>query len=267
MTRPIQAGVPITKSRIPARLDLFQSLSGLALAIFMWTHLILVSSILLGKDAMLFVTHMMEASFLRPDRPGGYSAIPAVVALSVFALFILHAGLAMRKFPSNWQQNATFRSHMKMMRHNDTSQWYLQAVTGFVMFFIGSVHIYTMFTQADNIGPYASSDRMVTGLLWPLYLVLLFCVELHAAVGMYRLAIKWGVFDRGDPIATRKWLKRMKTGMSVFFLTLGLLSFAAYVKIGIEHRAHAGERYGSQTEATSQLAAEPTITLDRGFSQ
>ena len=45
-------------SPIPARLDLVQSLTGLALALFMWTHLILVSSILLGKDAMLFVTQM-----------------------------------------------------------------------------------------------------------------------------------------------------------------------------------------------------------------
>ncbi len=31
----------------------------------MWTHLILVSSILLGKDAMLWITHLMEARFLR----------------------------------------------------------------------------------------------------------------------------------------------------------------------------------------------------------
>ena len=266
MKRPIQAGVSTTKSRIPARLDLVQSLSGLALAVFMWTHLILVSSILLGKDAMLFVTHMMEASFLS-DGPGGYPAIPAAIALVVFALFILHAGLAMRKFPANWQQNTTFLSHMKMMHHDDTSQWYLQFVTGSVMFFIGSVHVYIMFAQADNIGPYASSDRVITGLLWPLYLVLLFCVELHAAVGVYRLALKWGVFDRGDPIATRKRLKQVKNGMSVFFIILGLASLAAYAKIGIEHRAHAGERYESQALAAPPTTLASTRSLDRGSLQ
>jgi len=267
MKRPIQAGASTQKSRMPARLDLAQSLSGLALAIFMWTHLILVSSILLGKDAMLFVTHMMEASFLRPDSPGGYPAIPAAIALGVFALFILHAGLAMRKFPANWQQNTTFWSHMKMMRHSDTSQWYLQFVTGFVMFFIGSVHIYIMFSQADKIGPYASADRVVTGLLWPLYLVLLFCVELHAAVGVYRLAIKWGIFDKGDPLATRKRLKQVKNGMSVFFIVLGLASLAAYAKIGIEHRDHVGERYGSRSAVSAELATAEAATPVRGSQQ
>ena len=267
MKRAIQAGVSTQKSRMPARLDLTQSLSGLALAIFMWTHLILVSSILVSKDAMLFVTHMMEGSFLRPDQPGGYPAIPAAIALGVFALFILHAGLAMRKFPANWQQNTTFWSHMKMMRHSDTSQWYLQFVTGFVMFFLGSVHIYIMFSQADKIGPYASADRVVTGLLWPLYLVLLFCVELHAAVGVYRLAIKWGVFDTGDPLITRKRLKQIKNGMSVFFIVLGLASLAAYMQIGIEHRDHAGERYGIHALATPQIAAAHAVPFDRGSLQ
>ena len=35
-----------------------------------------------------------------------------------------------------------------------------------------------------------SADRFVTDVMWPLYLVLLFAVEIHAALGMYRLAIK-----------------------------------------------------------------------------
>ncbi|MFQ5697559.1 MAG: fumarate reductase cytochrome b subunit [Myxococcota bacterium] len=244
---PPEAVERLEKSRMPARLDLIQSISGLALAVFMWTHLVLVASILAGKDAMLWVTHLMEASFLKPDEPGGYPIIPAIIALGVFALFMLHAVLAMRKFPSSWRQHRIFRSQMKMMHHTDTNQWYLQAVTGFVMMFIGSVHIYIMFTQADNIGPYASADRFVTGMLWPLYLVLLFCVELHAAVGVYRLAVKWGVFDGRDPTLTRKRLKLAKNGMSAFFLVLGVLTFAAYVKIGIEHRDHAGERYRAES--------------------
>ena len=38
-------------------------------------------------------------------------------------------------------------------------------------------------------------------------------------------------------------LKRLKWGITVFFLTLGLLTLAAYMKIGHEHRDRAGERY------------------------
>jgi len=237
----------VRKSRMPARLDLAQSLSGLALGLFMWAHLILVSSILLGKDAMLAVTRFMEASFLRPDEPHGYPIIVCAVAVAVSFLFVLHAGLAMRKFPATWRENRIFRSHMSMMQHTDTNQWYTQAATGFIMFFLGSVHLYAMMTQYDKIGPYESSDRIVTGWFWPLYLVLLFSVELHAAIGMYRLSVKWGVFDGKDPRQTRKRLKRAKKILTVFFLTLGLLSLGAYVKIGIEHRDRAGERYAVST--------------------
>jgi fumarate reductase subunit C len=74
-------------------------------------------------------------------------------------------------------------------------------------------------------------------------LVLLFCVELHGGVGLYRLAVKWGWFEGDDPNRTRVLLKRLKWGITVFFLLLGLLTLAAYMKIGYEHRDRAGERY------------------------
>jgi hypothetical protein len=52
------------KSRWPARLDVLQSLSGLALALFMWGHMFFVSSILISKDAMWMITKMFEGYFL-----------------------------------------------------------------------------------------------------------------------------------------------------------------------------------------------------------
>jgi fumarate reductase subunit C len=241
------------KSPIPARLDLAQSLTGLALALFMWTHLILVSSILLGKDAMQFVTDMMEAKFLS----GGEHGYPIFVTLTgvvVAALFIVHAGIALRKFPSSWAQHRELRNQMSILNHPDTRHWYTQAATGFVMFFLGSVHIYIMTTQPATIGPYGSADRFVTDVMWPLYLVLLFAVEIHAALGMYRLAIKWGIFDGKNPVATRKRLKLVKNLFTVFFLALGLATFAAYMKIGIEHRDRAGERYATESHVSAPVA-------------
>lgn len=235
-------------SRMPARLDLAQSVSGLVLGLFMWTHLLLVSSILLGKDAMHFVSKMMEMSFLTASGEG-YPVIVSLVGITISALFIVHAGLAMRKFPSNWKQAATFREHMAMMRHPDTSHWWRQVVTGFVMFFLGSVHLYVIITHPAEIGPFASSDR-VYGFMWPLYLVLLFAVEVHAAIGMYRLAVKWGVFDGVDPRQSRKRLQLVERGLTLFFLTLGVASLIAYMKIGYEHRDHAGEPYSSTEEAS-----------------
>ena len=52
------------KSRWPARLDLIQSASGLFLGLFMWGHMAFVSSILISKDAMWWVTKMFEGQFV-----------------------------------------------------------------------------------------------------------------------------------------------------------------------------------------------------------
>jgi len=244
----------VRKSRVPARLDLLQSLSGLVLGVFMWIHLVLVSSILLGKGAMNGLSRFMELSFLKPG-PGGYPFVPWIITFGIFLIFILHAGLAMRKFPSTWKQNKIFRSHMKMMHHSDTTLWYVQVVTGFIMFFLGSVHLYVMLTNPGNIGPYASADRFVTDWMAPLFLILLFAVELHAAIGMYRLAIKWGVLDGEDPHVARKKFKKIKNITSVFFLTLGILSWIVYVTIGVNHRDHAGERYQSSISVNTTFVA------------
>jgi len=77
--------------------------------------------------------------------------------------------------------------------------------------------------------------------MWPLYLVLLFLVELHGGIGLYRLALKWGDFR--DAGAARRKLNRLKWGLTGFFLVLGLLTLAAYIKLGMEHAPHVGERY------------------------
>jgi fumarate reductase subunit C len=226
-------------SAAPARLDVTQSLSGLALALFMWVHLFLVSSILLGKDAMFYVTGFFELSFLHGWRHG-YPFLVSVIGVAIFLIFILHAGIALRKFPVSWRQHRTFRHQMAMMKHSDTNLWYWQAVTGFIMFFLGSVHVYVMISHPDEIGPYASSDRFVTENFWPLYAILLVAVELHATIGMYRLAVKWLSFTGKS---TRKRLKVLKNALTVFFLTVGAVTFATYVTIGLEHRDYAGERY------------------------
>ena len=84
---------------------------------------------------------------------------------------------------------------------------------------------------------------MWSGKWWPLYLVLLFAVELHGGVGLYRLAVKWGWFSGRDANATRHRLKTLKWALTAFFLALGLATLAAYIKIGVDHAEHAGEPY------------------------
>lgn len=220
----------------PARLDLTQSLTGLFLALFMWLHMFFVATILLGKDTFWSVARTFEGYFVF-----GHHAIPGLVSVivaGVISIIAVHAILALRKFPANWKQYSSFWVHMRDMQHIDTTLWFTQVVTGFAMFFLASAHLYIMLSRPDLIDPYGSADRVWSGHFWPLYLVLLFCVELHGGIGLYRLALKWGWFTSGNPKEARARLHFIKWTTTAFFIILGLATLAAYVKIGIDH-AHA----------------------------
>ena len=228
------------KSRWSAKLDLAQSVSGLLLGLFMWGHMFFVSTILISEDAMWSVTKFFEGYFFFGR---AYPILVSFVVATVFALFIVHAALALRKFPINYGQYRTYRDHMAMMRHEDTTLWYWQVVTGFAMFFLASVHLYQMMMHPSQIGPWLSADRVWSGLWWPLYLVLLFAVELHGGIGLYRLAVKWGWFASDDDRVTRRRLKKVKWALSVFFIVLGLATLGAYIKIGIGRDARIGKEF------------------------
>ena len=227
-------------ARWPARLDVVQGASGLALALFMWGHMLFVSSILVSRDAMWAIARFFEGQYLF-GRP--YPALVSAVVAVVAALFVVHAALALRKFPASFRQFAAFRSHAAQMKHADTTLWLWQVATGFALMFLASVHLYTMLVHPERIGPFESADRVWSDRMWPLYLALLFAVEVHGGIGLYRLAVKWGVFGDGDAALVRRRLKRAKWAITVFFLALGLATLAAYVRIGIEHEAHYGEPY------------------------
>jgi fumarate reductase subunit C len=228
------------KSRWPARMDLAQSLTGLVLGLFMWGHMFFVSSILRGKDAMWTITKLFEGYFFFGT---AYPGMVSVIVGGIFAILIVHAFLAMRKFPANYAQYRTFIGHRKLMAHEDTTLWWVQAVTGFLLFFIAAAHLYQMLMHPADIGPYGSADRVWSGRWWPLYLVALFAVELHGGIGLYRLCVKWGWLEGKDANASRKRLKTLKWVLTVFFIALGLATLAAYMKIGYDHRDRVGEVY------------------------
>jgi len=228
------------KSRVPAKLDYIQSATGLFLGLFMWGHMLLVSSILISKDFMYGVTKFLEASFIVD---GGSPILVSIAALVIFIIFITHAAMGMRKLPGNFKQYQVMKAHADNMDHEDTKLWFIQAFTGFAMFFLGSIHLYIIMTNSDAIGPYASADRVWSEWMWPLYILLLLAVEFHGTIGLYRLAVKWGWFDGNDPKAARAKLKTWKKALTYFFLILGFATLAAYMKIGMDHADKAGERY------------------------
>jgi fumarate reductase subunit C len=244
---------PVEMKKWPAWLDLAQSLTGLALVAFMWVHLMLVSSVHISKDAMNTIAGFFELKFLHPEGHG-YPAVVVVIGIIIFSIFILHAGIAMRKFPATWKQYRLLNRQMGMMKHADTNLWFIQALTGFIMFFFGSVHLYTMISQAANINADAAADRFVSGNLWPMYLILHLSVGLHLVVGMYRLAVKWGPFDGKNPRRNRVIMKRVRDALIVFYLVIGLFTLKEYIKIGLENRT---ERLGHSPRAEAVTDQTP----------
>lgn len=245
-------------NRWPARFDLLQGLTGLILVLFMWAHMFLVSSILLGKDAMAFVTRLLEGE---PIFGRSYPIIVSVVAFFIFSLVVIHAFFAIRKIPSSYREYRQFHAHMQRFHHLDTWTWYAQVLTGFVLFFLIPIHLYQVMMHPGDIGPYASADRIWTGHFWPLYLFLLFAVEIHAGVGIYRLVIKWGILLGDNPARARRRLHRIKWCLTVFFIVLGLLTLAAYMKIGFEHADRAGERYIPTVERSLAAPDKPAANI------
>ncbi len=222
--------------RANAWLDLLQGVSGAVLVAFMWVHMFLVSSILLGKDAMYTVTRMLEGEFLF-GRP--YPALVSAVAVGVLAIFLVHALVAIWKLPGSYRQYRVFWHHSRGLRHTDTTLWLVQVVTGLVLMFTATIHLYDMIMHPDMIGPHASSARVYGG-TWLLDLVLMFAVEVHAGVGIYRLILKWDLFGL---TRRRQLLRRVVAAIVLFYLVLGSFTFAAYLRIGAEPAVQAGERY------------------------
>ncbi|HHO65535.1 MAG TPA: fumarate reductase cytochrome b subunit [Epsilonproteobacteria bacterium] len=228
------------KSRIPAKLDFLQSATGLFLALFITFHILFESSILFGKEAMYRLTKMFEGE---PFIEGGEPLIITALAILIFSMFIFHAFLAMRKFPASYKEYQRYRAHRELLKHQDTNLWFIQITTGFAMFFLGSIHLYMMMTQPEKIGPYASADRIFSDWMWPMYLLLLISVVLHAWVGVYRLIIKWGWFDGEDPRKNRQRSKLIIKVLIAVYLFIGLVSLASYMKIGYDHQDDYGSRY------------------------
>ena len=246
------------KSRLPARLDLLQSGTGLVLGLFVWAHIVLDASIILGTEAFNWVSKNMELAFLS-DTGHGYPIAVFFAAFVVFTLFIIHALLGMRKFPISWKQHRIMKDQMTMMKHQDTNLWYIQALTGFIMFFAGSVHLYTMLTHPDAIDPYLCAGRVVSDNMWLAYLILLVCVVLHGNIGLYRLCMKWGWFQGADYQHGRKnreKLKNLRNKLIIGFLSVGLLALLGFAIIGLRHKDGGPDQ---STYAALAHEAEPAV--------
>ncbi len=228
------------ESRRQVIYELISGLSGLALALFMWGHMFFVASILLGTRGFDWLAEALEVTYI---------AQPTVVI--IFALFVIHAALAARKIPAQLRERRRFAHLAKELRdserqwrnigpdgvlkpHVESWLWIWQVRTGMIMLVLGSFHLVligldiftTLFGDRAGIEAATSMARTAGGLVW-VYGVLLLCVEFHAGIGLYRLAIKWGAGAR----LSRTALWRVEKFLFWFFLGLGLVVLLVLAEI------------------------------------
>lgn len=231
--RPRIAPAPSLRSRAVARRQLVYELisgaSGLALALFMWGHMLLVGSILTGQRGFDWLAGSLEEYYI---------AQPTMFAITL--LFLVHAVMASRKIPAQLQERRRMRRLAEGLKdrnaagrvqpfapHLESMLWIWQVRTGMVVLVLGSFHLVLigidvltpLFGERVGIEAVSTQARVGAG-LWIVYGVLLVCVEFHASVGLYRLAVKWGVGSR----ITRKTLWRLERVIFVAFLGLGLVT-------------------------------------------
>ena len=121
------------------------------------------------------------------------------------------------------------RGDERFQPHVESLLWIWQLRTGLVIIILGSFHLLLIgsdvfrATMEGGLGIEAlrSLDR-VQGGLWMVYAVLLICVEFHASVGLYRLAVKWGFGSR----LGRHTLHRIEQVLLWLFLGLGIVVLA-----------------------------------------
>ncbi len=198
--------------RTSAYLDWLQMLSGVALILFMWSHMFLVASVNLGPNVMNRLAEFLEDTYMA--QVGG-----PVVAF----VFLLHFILAARKVPFRVEQQSAIWKLSRQLRHTDTYLWLIQALTAMIILIMGSIHMWTVLTNLPITA--AKSAARVQGGFWLVfYLILLPMVELHVGIGFYRIAVKWGFSRRKD----RKRYKRLENYLTAIFICIGLITLVRF---------------------------------------
>ncbi|MBT8405980.1 MAG: succinate dehydrogenase/fumarate reductase cytochrome b subunit [Deltaproteobacteria bacterium] len=204
-------------SRTSAYLDWLQMLTGAALILFMWSHMVLVASVNLGAGVMNALAHFLEKTYMA--QVGG----PIIGCI-----FLLHFILAARKVPFRVDQQTTIWKLSRQLRHTDTYLWLVQAISAMIILIMGSIHMWTVLTDLP-ITAAKSAGRIQGGFWFVFYLILLPMIELHVGIGFFRIAVKWGFARRQD----RKKFKKFENYLTVIFVIIGLITLVRFLLLKV----------------------------------
>jgi len=204
----INPSMPYARPNRDACLDWLQMLSGAALVLFMWCHMLLVSSVIISPNLMNAIAWFFEATYMA--QVGG----PLI-----FLIFLGHFILAARKIPFTADGQEIAWAHAKMLRHRDTWLWLVQITTAMIVLVMGAIHMWVVLTDLPIDAAKSAARVQSGGWLW-FYLVLLPMVELHVGIGAYRIGVKWGFINREN----RPLAKKIELGMFCGFMLIGLVT-------------------------------------------
>ena len=209
---PVRDRARAGEARTIARLELALSATGVGLAGFMVTHMGLLFTVLLGANALDTLAEFMERYYLL------HAFVPVLAVM-----FVGHVYLAARKVPTAFPQQRALVRHMRSLRHLDTWTWAAQVLTGIALLALAAIHLWVVLADLP-IEASKSGARVFGVYLW-FYLAFIVVVEAHMSIGLYRLAVKWG-------LATRPWAHRILTAWTVAILSLGFAILVALYRIG-----------------------------------
>ncbi len=165
--------------RASKKLDFYQVISGLLLTCFIFGHLLLVSSVLLGTSVFDSICWILEVTYLE------IIVTPAILLL-VFAHFLIAA----RKMPFRQGEFITFMEHSKAMKHPETWAWLIQIVTAICILALASTHIFQVMSDLPITAAKSAARVQEMGSLF--YFSLLIVAWLHVGIGIFRMGVKYG---------------------------------------------------------------------------
>ncbi|OIQ51881.1 Fumarate reductase cytochrome b subunit [Pseudodesulfovibrio hydrargyri] len=198
-------------------LDWLQMLTGASLILFMWCHMLLVSSVVISPRLMNAIAGFFEATYMA--QVGG----PLI-----FLGFLLHFVLAARKIPFRAEGQKTIWQHARMMHHGDTWLWVVQIVSAMLILVMGSIHMWVVLTDLP-ITAAKSAARVQSGFWAVFYFFLLPLAELHVGIGFYRIGVKWGFIKDRE----RDKFKRGENLLTGMFIAIGLITLIRFLFLSV----------------------------------
>ncbi len=217
------------------KLEFYQVATGILLTCFVFGHLLLVSSILLGVNFFNALAYFLEVTYIE-------LLILPIILIIMFTHFIVAA----RKFPFRQGEMKAMYNHSKSMKHPETWAWAVQAITAIALLALASTHIFQVLLDLP-ITAEKSAARMQTEGATLFYTALLFCSWLHVGIGVFRLGVKYGYITA----ANRACSTKMIAIAIAVCICLGFITEMKYVSIDLDEVTTSNTVAPQVEEATS----------------